>query len=157
MGALYKIKQAGFDVALVDGFIEISPASELTQSQLDFLKSHKAEIISELQDETLLVMAETDTQIVVTCGECLNFNCHNSHGQGAGYCLIGGDYGLWSKTQHQCKKFDARIVLKEYVALIGSETVSCYTPNGQSIEVEARDPELAAWLQQLNPKRLNNA
>jgi len=73
MGALYKIKQAGFDVALVDGFIEISPASELTQSQLDFLKSHKAEIISELQDETLLVIAETDNKIVVTCGQCLSF------------------------------------------------------------------------------------
>ena len=157
MGALFKIKQAGFDVALVDGFIEITPASELTQSQLAFLKSHKAEIINELQADVLAVIEAHDNQTFVSCGKCLGFKSHNAHGKGAGYCLIGGDYGLWSETQHQCTKFDARIVLKEYVALIGSETVSCYTPNGQSIEVEARDPEHAAWLQQMNPKRLNNA
>ena len=154
MGALYKIKQAGFAVALVDGFIEISPASELTQSQLDFLKSHKAEIISELQDETLLVMAETDNKIVVTCGKCLNFKCHNSHGQGAGYCLIDGDYGLWSETLHPCEKFDARIEIQDYVIKEGAETVTCYTPNGQAFEVEARDPEHATWLQKMNPKRV---
>ena len=154
MGALYKIKQAGFDVVLVDGFIEISPASELTQSQLNFLKSHKAEIISELQDETLLVMAETDTQIVVTCGKCLSFKCHNSHGQGAGYCLIGGDYGLWSETLHPCEKFDARVEIQDYVIKEGAETVTCYTPNGQAFEVEARDPEHATWLQKMNPKRV---
>lgn len=152
MGALYKIKQAGFDVALVDGFIEISPASELTQSQLDFLKSHKAEIISELQDETLIVMAETDSH--VTCGQCLSFKCHNTHGQGSGYCLIGGDYGLWSETLHPCEKFDARVEIQDYVIKKGAETITCYTPNGRSIEVEASDPGHAAWLQKMNPKRV---
>jgi hypothetical protein len=154
MGALYKIKQAGFDVALVDGFIEISPASELTQSQLDFLKSHKAEIINELKDETSLVMAETDTQIVVTCGKCLNFKCHNSHGKGAGYCLIGGDYELWSETLHQCTKFNTRVVIQDYVIKGDVLTVTCYTPNGQSIEVAARDPEHATWLHRMNSKRI---
>jgi hypothetical protein len=152
MGALYKIKQAGFDVVLVDGFIEISPASELTQSQLDFLKSHKAEIISELQDETLLVIAETDNKIVVTCGQCLSFKCHNSHGQGAGYCLIGEDYGLWSETPHPCEKFDAKVEIQDYVIKEGAETVTCYTPNGQAFEVEAKGTEHATWLQKMNPK-----
>jgi hypothetical protein len=51
MDALLKIQKAGFDVTLVDGFIEISPASRLTEQQLTFLKSHKAEIISELQKQ----------------------------------------------------------------------------------------------------------
>lgn len=110
-----------------------------------------------LESSRVAEVANSDNQTFVSCGKCLGFQCNNAHGQGAGYCLIGGNYGLWSETQHQCTKFDARIALKEYVALIGSETVSCYTLNGQSIEVEARDPEHAAWLQQMNPKRLNNA
>ena len=29
--------------------------------------------------------------------------------------------------------------------------VICYTPNGKPIEVQARDPEHAAWLQRMNP------
>jgi hypothetical protein len=53
MVALHQIREAGFDVALVDGWIEISPADRLTQNQRDFLKSHKAEIISELQAEQI--------------------------------------------------------------------------------------------------------
>jgi hypothetical protein len=154
MGALFKIKQAGFDVALVDGFIEITPASELTQSQLAFLKSHKAEIISELQADALAVMDAPDNQIFVSCGKCLGFKSHNAHGKGAGYCLIGGDYGLWSETQHQCAKFDACVVIQDYVVTVGAATVTCYTPNGQAFELEARDPEHAAWLQRMNPKRI---
>lgn len=49
-----------------------------------------------------------DNQTFVSCGKCLGFKCHNAHGKGSGYCLIGGDYGLWSETKHQCTKFDAR-------------------------------------------------
>ena len=152
MAALSKIKQAGFDVALVDGFIEITPASELTESQLAFLKSHKAEIISELQAEALAVIDTPDNQTFVSCGKCLGFKSHNAHGKGAGYCLLGGDYGLWSETPHQCTKFDARVVIQEYVVTVGAATVTCYTPNGQAFELEARDPEHAEWLQRMNPK-----
>jgi hypothetical protein len=152
MGALSKIKQAGFDVALVDGFIEITPASELTQSQLAFLKSHKAEIINELQPDALAVIEAHDNQTFVSCGKCLGFKSHNAHGKGAGYCLIGGDYGLWSETQHQCTKFDACVVIQDYVVTVGAATVTCYSPNGQAFELEARDPEHAAWLQRMNPK-----
>jgi hypothetical protein len=53
MGALHKIKEAGFDVALVDGWIEISPSDRLTHNQRQFLKTHKAEILSELQGEQI--------------------------------------------------------------------------------------------------------
>ena len=154
MGALFKIKQAGFDVALVDGFIEITPASELTQSQLAFLKSHKAEIINELQADALAVMDAPDNQTFVSCGKCLGFKSHNAHGKGAGYCLIGGDYGLWSETQHQCTKFDACVVTQDYVVTVGAATVTCYKPNGQAFELEARDPEHVAWLQRMNSKRI---
>ena len=45
----------------------------------------------------------------VSCGKCLNFRSHNAHGKGAGICSIGGDYGLWSETQHQCNKFNAAV------------------------------------------------
>ena len=103
-----------------------------------------------------LKIAEIATHPVVktnvACGQCLHFKCHNAHGKGAGYCLIGGDYGLWSETQHQCTKFDAMV---ERVELPDPKPnaimVKCYTPNGNLIEVEARDPQHAEWLRQSNP------
>ena len=52
MGALTKIRQAGFSVALVGESFEIIPASALTQNQREFLKSHRTEIIVELRTET---------------------------------------------------------------------------------------------------------
>jgi hypothetical protein len=49
MNALAKIKNAGFEVWLKDnGNIGIKPFDALTPQQLDFLKTHKAEIIKEL-------------------------------------------------------------------------------------------------------------
>ena len=146
MNALAKIKQAGFDVSLVDGFIEVNPASELTQRQLDFLKSHKAEIITELQAEALA--AKPVKQKPVSCGQCLHFKCNNSHGVGA-----GSAYGLWSETQHHCTKFDAAV---EWVVMPDPKPnaimVIVYTPNGNTIEIEARDEAHSALLQQMNPK-----
>ena len=53
MEALRKIRESGFAVALVDGYIEISPSSKLTAEQREFLKRHKAVIVSELEAETL--------------------------------------------------------------------------------------------------------
>jgi hypothetical protein len=58
MLALMKIRQSGFTVSLVDGCIEISPFSKLTPTQRDFLKSHKAEIISELCEVSELSHAD---------------------------------------------------------------------------------------------------
>jgi hypothetical protein len=49
--ALSKIKAAGFIVELDGKDLAISPFSKLTKSQVEFLKSHKAEIIAELQQE----------------------------------------------------------------------------------------------------------
>lgn len=46
-------------------------------------------------------LSETETPFT-TCRTCQHFKCFNSHGEGAGYCLVGGDYGLWSETRHQC-------------------------------------------------------
>ncbi len=48
MTALSRIESAGFTVALAGDSLEITPASLLTQPQREFLKSHKAEIITEL-------------------------------------------------------------------------------------------------------------
>jgi hypothetical protein len=53
MSALSKIKNAGFDVVLVDGFIEISPADALTDAQRNYIKSHKQEIIKQLSGTQL--------------------------------------------------------------------------------------------------------
>lgn len=52
MGALAKIRDAGFTVTLDGEGIEIVPASALTPNQRQFLKSHRAEIIEELRAET---------------------------------------------------------------------------------------------------------
>ncbi len=145
MSALTKIKSAGFAVKLEGDSFKIIPSSKLTTTQRDFLKSHKAEIVSELQAE--------NNSAVVSCGKCQYFKSHNAHGRGAGYCLIGGAYGLWSESTHQCKQFDAAVKWLEIPDPEPNEpTVICYTPNGKPIEVQARDPEHAAWLQRINPQ-----
>jgi hypothetical protein len=51
MGALSQIRKAGFSVTLTGDSFEIIPASALTQNQREFLKSHRAEVIQELQSE----------------------------------------------------------------------------------------------------------
>lgn len=61
--SLVKIRESGFSLALVDGGIEIKPASALTQQQRQFLKFHKAEIISELQAEQLK-QAENECRVI---------------------------------------------------------------------------------------------
>ena len=144
-----KIKNAGFDVSLNGDNFRITPASFLSTRQREFLKLHNAEIINELQAETIAIQTEVDN--FVSCADCLHFKCNNSHGKGGGYCLVGGDYGLWSETQHHCTKFDARVEIQDYVIKEGALTVNCYTPNWQSIEVEAGDPEHALWLERVNP------
>ena len=86
MSALTKIKEAGFSLTLEGDNFKIIPFSKLTTKQREFLKSHKAEIISDLKAEPLIVI--------------------------------------------------------------------CYTPRGEAIEIEARDPEHAEWLKRMNPKRV---
>lgn len=124
--------------------LEISKISVISS---EVVGENKAPDLAELAR-----LAESpDNQAFVSCGKCLGFKCHNLHGQGAGYCLVGGDYGLWSETQHQCTRFDARVEIQDYVIKEGALIVNCYTPNWQSIEVEAGDPEHALWLERVNP------
>lgn len=144
-----KIKNAGFDVSLNGDNFRITPASFLSTRQREFLKLHKAEIINELQAETIARQTEVDN--FVSCADCLHFKCNNSHGKGGGYCLVGSDYGLWSETQHHCTRFDARV---EWVELPEPKPntimVICYSPNGNAISMEAKDEAHAIWLQKMN-------
>lgn len=72
MSALAKIKQAGFDVSLNDaGSLVIVPASKLTQSQREFLKSHKAQIIDEIKSDGIewieYIIPCADDPLTITC------------------------------------------------------------------------------------------
>lgn len=64
MGALSKIRKAGFACSLAGDSFEISPASALTPNQRDFLKSHRSAIIDELRAETSGLSA-TDRQKLI--------------------------------------------------------------------------------------------
>jgi hypothetical protein len=67
MTALLKIKNAGFDVSLYGDSFKVIPSSSLTDNQRNFLKSHKAEIIKELQQaDTLTVICYTPLGYAMT-------------------------------------------------------------------------------------------
>ncbi len=53
MDALSKIESEGFNVSLVGGNLSVSPASNLTQPQREFLKLHKQELIRQLSSTQL--------------------------------------------------------------------------------------------------------
>jgi hypothetical protein len=100
---------------------------------------------------------KTDKNLTINCGKCLIFKSHNDNGNGAGFCLAGVQSSgscWWSDSLHQCAKFDAAV---KWVELPDpkpdSLIVTCYTPNGDAIEVEARDQEHGEWLKRMNPKR----
>lgn len=100
MGVLSKIKKAGFDVSLYGDSFKITPSSALTMQHREFLKFHKSEIITELQNQV------------------------------------------------------------EWVELPEPRpselTVTCFTPNGKPIEVEASSTEHAELLRRWNPKHQPN-
>lgn len=96
MNALSKIEKAGFKVFLDGDNLGITPAHNLTLSQREFLKSHRAELITELQNKVeWLELPDSKPNAVM---------------------------------------------------------VTCYTPNGNPIEVEARNEINAEFLQRMNPK-----
>lgn len=69
MTALSRIESAGFSIVLAGDSLEITPASLLTQPQREFLKSHRAEIITELSIYQKIVswmtfISETDPEII---------------------------------------------------------------------------------------------
>jgi hypothetical protein len=75
--ALTKIKSAGFVVELEGGNLVITPFSKLTPPQVQFLKSHKAEIIQALQQEKAANDAhapETPDDDRHYCHECRHLN-----------------------------------------------------------------------------------
>jgi hypothetical protein len=98
-----------------------------------------------LHGGTVFSNTKTVKNLTINCGKCLNFKSHNAHGQGSGRCLIGGDYGLWSETLHQCVLFDAVPKHDEW-------PVNCYTPAGAIIKVWVADIETAIWLKKVNPR-----
>ena len=100
MSALSKIEAAGFRVFLKGENLGIAPADNLTPSQREFLKSHKAEIINELHNQI-----------------------------------------VWTELPDPTP---------------GALMVTCYTPAGNAVEVQANSPEHAAFLRRMNPSRLNN-
>ena len=71
MTLLSKIKRAGFQVTLTEtGNLAVTPASKLTQSQFEFLRSNKARIIEELKSSVEwieYVEPDSNDQMTVTC------------------------------------------------------------------------------------------
>ena len=69
MTALLEIRNAGFDVALDGDGFKVTPASSLTTTQREFLRSHKAEIITELQAQVEWVELPEPKKgaLIVTC------------------------------------------------------------------------------------------
>lgn len=75
--ALTKIKAAGFVVELDGADLAIEPFSKLTLPQVQFLKSHKADIIQALQREQAANDTPTPALVPVDddrhhCHECQN-------------------------------------------------------------------------------------
>jgi len=69
MSALERITKAGFTVFLNGDNLGITPANNLTQPQREFLKAHKAEIITELSTYQKITnwlesIGETDPEII---------------------------------------------------------------------------------------------
>lgn len=69
MSALSRIEKAGFKVFLTGDNLGITPAKDLTLTQREFLKSHKAEIITELSTYQKIInwlasVDETDPEII---------------------------------------------------------------------------------------------
>jgi len=54
MTALTGIRRAGFSISLTTGGFSVTPSSQLSQQQREFLKSHRGEIIAELESLTVV-------------------------------------------------------------------------------------------------------
>jgi len=81
MGALAKIRQAGFQAGLQEEGLAISPTSLLTSEWRGFLKSHKAEIIQALNqeqaanDKNLMACPDDDRHYCSECQKLINGRC----------------------------------------------------------------------------------
>ncbi len=61
MSALARIREKGFIVSLVGDRFSVAPNDKLTLEQIDFLKSHKAQILTELLREQLSIPKQPDS------------------------------------------------------------------------------------------------
>lgn len=96
---------------------------------------------------------------LIKCGDCINFQCFNAHGKGAGYCLVGAKDRIWSEREHDCESYHPKSETATKIAEIaeGKEKdpkiiITCYTPNGNPIKVSADSEAYADWLIKMNPK-----
>lgn len=120
--ALDKIKSAGFTLELDGNDLVIEPFSKLSPNQLEFLRSHKAEIIQELKreqaanDKSLIDCPDNRRHcpehphpVKVTCGQCRHFRSLHRHGKGCGDCEIGAvnmyGYWIWSDAPRECEAY----------------------------------------------------
>jgi hypothetical protein len=81
MNALLKIRAAGFQIGMDDGDLLIMPGDKLTDNQLAFLRSHKAEIIEALKqeqaanDKSLTASPDDDRHYCHECQNLINGRC----------------------------------------------------------------------------------
>jgi hypothetical protein len=131
MSALLKIRKAGFDVSLFGDSFQITQSSKLTIQQRAFLKSHKAEIITELISETMPPKLQV-------------FNYRVTDKPDSDLTVIMPNTTLSEAKEKLTDKYGDRLL-----------TVTCYTPNGKPIEVQATSQEHAVFLKCINPSPTN--
>ncbi len=95
---LPKIRQKGFDVQIDAYRLKIVNAAKLNETQREFIKTHKAELIVELQAEeaaeaAALVPPHVEPVMLVQCGECQHFIRDTfGDGYGIGTCAVGAGH-----------------------------------------------------------------
>ncbi|HHJ40066.1 MAG: hypothetical protein AXA67_02160 [Methylothermaceae bacteria B42] len=129
------IHQAGFHLETDGNNLIIEPFSELTASQIAFLKRHKAEIIAEL-------LAANDGGNRLAIRPCATCGVNTLHQR------IEGEWGC---TRVHVTNMRPKPEAIDTAARNGP-IVECWTPSGECIRVRARDDAHAAWLRKMNPK-----
>jgi hypothetical protein len=112
----------------------------------------KIDMQPQKQNTGVTKISQTEGFVLKKCRDCLHFKCFNQHGGGPGYCLVGAKDRLWSEREHACKKFDAAIEHGTQTDTPGALIVTCYTPMGNPIKVQADSEQYADWLIKMNPK-----
>jgi hypothetical protein len=142
MTALSKIRKSGFDVTLIDGYIEISPSSKLTPKQRDYLKAHKAGIIAELQAEALpaiegeMLAGSKPPKMQVLEGEGTHLGAFVTHGD------------TWEHFEDaQYRDAEPEPEINTY-----PKPVTVWTPIGEAMQVMAKSREHEQFLINMNPK-----
>lgn len=104
MGALAKIRQAGFEVALDGDHLRIRPSTGLSKEQRTFLKEHKAAVIAELRMEQEVILPAGP----VCCGDCRHAVLLPDTDPAFGWrrCGLGvDDGGGFARQERRCGQF----------------------------------------------------